>query len=137
MCIRAEPTSARARSILWERSRIGGQHEWALHCRTEAVAAGDKLKEGGIIKEHALCGQSVRASLKRGSFIAKLRQARIHLNHADQISPKLHDEERHDQGLADKDQGAARGAGASTNQGPHDSSFRVPLIGVKQRRCEG
>jgi hypothetical protein len=39
--------------------------------------------------------------------------------------------------LADKDQGAARGAGASTNQGPHDSSFRVPLIGVKQRRCEG
>jgi hypothetical protein len=39
--------------------------------------------------------------------------------------------------LADKDQGAARGAGASTNQGPHDSSFRAPPIGVKQRRCEG
>jgi hypothetical protein len=39
--------------------------------------------------------------------------------------------------LTDKDQGAARGAGTSTNQTSHDSSFRVPLIGVKQRRCEG
>jgi hypothetical protein len=52
LCIRAEPTSARARSILWERSRVGGQHEWALHSGAEAVAARNQLKEGGIIKEH-------------------------------------------------------------------------------------
>ena len=64
-------------------------------------------------------------------------QAGIYLDHTNQISAELHHEERHDQRLPKEDERSARGAGASADQGPHESSFRAPPNRVKQGRWAG
>lgn len=135
--IRDQPSCGRARCIFGKRCRVGGQDKWSLNGRAEAVSARDQLKESGVVEQDSLRGEGVCPGLKRRGLFAQLCQAGVYLNDTNQISAELHHEERHDQRLPKEDERSARGAGASADQGPHESSFRAPPNRVKQGRYAG
>ncbi len=87
-----EPTRGGAGCVCREFRCIRSKDERSLHGRAEGVAAGNQVKECGVIKKDALGGERLSLSRERRILVTQARDHRIHLESANEAPTDQHHE---------------------------------------------